>query len=397
MTVRDTDSVDALRRRLATARRVLLVGNGGIAMELVGALCGGGLREGARGGSTAGGEGCEGKYSGGGGGGVCRDGEEEDVDRGASGSGDGDDSSPSSGPELVWAVRHPTVGDAFFDRDAAGFLLGLLERTTSAAAAARDSLVTSAAAAASVAVAAAVIDKHEQPQPQRRRKRKRLRLRRMRSEGDAEDDAEKNTRGEVHADEPGERRRRRAHEGKGGDGSSGNGGVAGNGGAAGPDWLRRLAGGSTSTTSGGQGIHYTSNLGPRSSAPASMSTRSTKGRGGGVGGTRGGGSAAAVVNAKDVHAVVNDAPPCVDTFRLRLVTRCELAALEPSATECSDCRADHNCDEDEEGGESWPAVAVLTDGTRLGVDLVVAAAGVDPAPCVDWLPPDTFPRVRPRR
>lgn len=33
--LRDTDSIDALRRRLASARRIVIVGNGGIALELV--------------------------------------------------------------------------------------------------------------------------------------------------------------------------------------------------------------------------------------------------------------------------------------------------------------------------------------------------------------------------
>jgi hypothetical protein len=39
ITVRDVESVEALRDRLIDARRVLLVGNGGIAMELADALC----------------------------------------------------------------------------------------------------------------------------------------------------------------------------------------------------------------------------------------------------------------------------------------------------------------------------------------------------------------------
>ena len=41
VTVRDAASVDALADRLRGARRVLLAGNGGIALELAGALCGG--------------------------------------------------------------------------------------------------------------------------------------------------------------------------------------------------------------------------------------------------------------------------------------------------------------------------------------------------------------------
>ena len=92
VTVRDAASVDALADRLRGARRVLLAGNGGIALELAGALCGGF-------GETGGGGGC---------------------------GGGGENAPPSfsdGAPELVWAAKHRTVGDSFFDRDAAAFLL----------------------------------------------------------------------------------------------------------------------------------------------------------------------------------------------------------------------------------------------------------------------------------
>ena len=92
VTVRDAASVDALADRLRGARRVLLAGNGGIALELAGRWCGG-----------------FGETGGGGGGG-----------------GGGENAPPSfsdGAPELVWAAKHRTVGDSFFDRDAAAFLL----------------------------------------------------------------------------------------------------------------------------------------------------------------------------------------------------------------------------------------------------------------------------------
>ena len=85
ITVRDVDSVQRLRARLHTARRVLVAGNGGIAMELVGALV-------------------------------------SDV------------SDAKTKPEparrrcLVWATRHASIGDSFFDRDAAAFLLRVATR-----------------------------------------------------------------------------------------------------------------------------------------------------------------------------------------------------------------------------------------------------------------------------
>lgn len=87
---RDVESAEALARRVRAsaraaststcARRIALVGNGGIALELVDALCGRGL-------AVEGLESCE----------------------------------------LVWLVKHAAVGDAFFDVDVADFLARALE------------------------------------------------------------------------------------------------------------------------------------------------------------------------------------------------------------------------------------------------------------------------------
>jgi len=101
--VRDAESVDALRERTRRARRVLLVGNGAIAMELADALC------------------------------------RDDVARekkSAAKKENGVFLKPSrtetvahrNDRELVWAARHAAVGDAFFDRDAAAFLADVAER-----------------------------------------------------------------------------------------------------------------------------------------------------------------------------------------------------------------------------------------------------------------------------
>ena len=101
--VRDAESVDALRERTRRARRILLVGNGAIAMELADALC------------------------------------RDDVARekkSAAKKENGVFLKPSrtetvahrNDRELVWAARHAAVGDAFFDRDAAAFLADLAER-----------------------------------------------------------------------------------------------------------------------------------------------------------------------------------------------------------------------------------------------------------------------------
>ena len=87
--VRDVESAEALARRVSesarassssSTRRIALAGNGGIALELVDALCGRGM-------ALDGLESCE----------------------------------------LVWLVKHASVGDAFFDVDVADFLARALE------------------------------------------------------------------------------------------------------------------------------------------------------------------------------------------------------------------------------------------------------------------------------
>ncbi|GMH33744.1 hypothetical protein BSKO_01578 [Bryopsis sp. KO-2023] len=70
LTLRDVESIERLRARLEGARKVMVVGNGGIALEVMQAL---------------------------------------------------------KGVEIIWALKHPQIGDAFFDVDAAQFLLEELE------------------------------------------------------------------------------------------------------------------------------------------------------------------------------------------------------------------------------------------------------------------------------
>lgn len=316
VTVRDIDSVDLLRAKLASARRVLLVGNGGIAMEIVGALCGG-TREGMHRRHAPG----DGRGSG-----------DERAGAGAT----------TAPPELVWAVRHATIGDAFFDRDAASFLLGLLMQEASSPSEAPPK--------------EEVLGKGGDDRVRRRDPG----LSRMGHIKEGQDSDEKDD-----ANEPMAKKRRHATtaattagDEQEEDKSESDRSDAINGSAAGPDWLRRLIGRSTiSSSDGGRGIHYTSNVGPRSNTPFVTSTPYM-----GVG-------AVAFEDHEDT---------AMDPFRLRLLTECELAALEPGDVG--------------DDGTPWPAVAVLSDGTRLGVDLVVSAAGVDPAPCIDWLSADVFPR-----
>ncbi|EIE20879.1 FAD/NAD(P)-binding domain-containing protein [Coccomyxa subellipsoidea C-169] len=70
VTLRDSTTVEELVSRLPSVRRIVLVGNGGIALELVHAL---------------------------------------------------------QGMQVVWVARHSHIGDAFFDRDAADYLLSELK------------------------------------------------------------------------------------------------------------------------------------------------------------------------------------------------------------------------------------------------------------------------------
>ena len=233
ITVRDVDSVQRLRARLHTARRVLVAGNGGIAMELVGALV-------------------------------------SDV------------SDAKTKPEparrrcLVWATRHASIGDSFFDRDAAAFLLRVATRGE----AEEENDIPEA---------------HSLEKSLRRGTRKR---RRVAEADEAEAEAVFSNRGE--------------------------------GAAAGPDWTRRLL-----------PRVRASNVDPEA-APVRASNAGKGSR---------------------------------DGFRLVLRRDSELARVSA-------------------GDDDWPAYATLTNGERFGVDVVVAAAGVDPAPRIDWLPEGSFPRAR---
>ena len=229
-TVRDVEDVTGLCDALRRARRALLVGNGGIAMEIVGALCGG---------------------------------------DGGGGGGGGDDDAPASDAppprELVWAHRHSTVGDSFFDRDAGAFLMGLLSRGGTR----RDGRSRGGNAA----------------------EKTRKRRRRGKDDGDGEDE---DAAGVVEG---------------------GTSTVVG--GAAGPSWVKTM----TSALESG---------------------------------TR-------------------------EPFALRPRPDVELRAVEAAG-------------DDDDDADGFAAVAVLSDGERVPVDLIIVAAGVDPAPRVAFLPRDVYAR-----
>ena len=292
VTVRDVESVAALRARLEGARRVLLVGNGGIAMELADTLCRPGDGEGA---------------------GAAKDERAAEPRRreakGVSAK-DGREARSNDDRELVWAARHAAIGDAFFDRDAAAFLRDVAER---------EGLTRPPPEAERASRETAVTTVSTPPRPARARA-----------------DAKRARRGSADAprerepEEPNEPNEPNEPKEPGGAGSErgvfvASGGdlecdvsaprPAGN--AAGPDWTERVR-------------------------------RS--------GGSRSGGGA-------------------FRRFRLRVASNAELAAVVPG-----------------EKGDDFPAVAILSDGARVPVDLIVSAAGVDPAPRVAWLPEDRVPR-----
>ncbi|GLI69045.1 hypothetical protein VaNZ11_013587, partial [Volvox africanus] len=106
MTLRDTDSVQELSHRLRSCRRLLLVGNGGIALELAGEL----LQLRSR---------------------APLHHPHRNTPNTSAPMGPTMENTEVQPPELVWVLKHGHVGDAFFDLDAAHFLLH--ERLQSAA------------------------------------------------------------------------------------------------------------------------------------------------------------------------------------------------------------------------------------------------------------------------
>ena len=64
-------------------------------------------------------------------------------------------------------------------------------------------------------------------------------------------------------------------------------------------------------------------------------------------------------------------------FRLRVAAGAELVSVVPN---------------DSAPKNPFPATAVLSDGSRFGIDLIVSAAGVDPGPNVAWLPKERVAR-----
>ena len=213
------------------------------------------------------------------------------------------DPEPARRRQLVWATRHSSIGDSFFDRDAAAFLLDMATRGDVEEEEVRPSRASNAAAASS---AASLSDERSREGGEKRRR------------VDVDD---VDTRSLSRDTRLGSNR--------------------GEGAAAGPDWTRRLRDRATDPSASGV---------PASTGVPASNVDAGTGSGTGSGSGRGG-------------------------FRLVVRRDSELARVSA-------------------GDDDWPAYATLTNGERFGVDVVVAAAGVDPAPRIDWLPEASFPRAR---
>ena len=304
--VRDVESVAALRERLKRARRVLLVGNGGIAMELADALCRqGDDRDDKDTSSPA----------------SRRRGFDDGVAVKAK-RGESDEAvaraSSSDDRELVWAARHAAVGDAFFDRDAAAFLRDVAER---------EGLFSRARAFSRSASPASSLETTATVSTPPSRGAERFAAKRARRARANEPDPESNVRVARRAAAPDAKKTKKNEKI-----AAPTAPVGGN--AAGPDWTERV-----------------------------RKTLSLGGRGG--------------------RGEAGDA--AFRRFRLRVAPDAELVSVVPREDE-------KKTSDDDDELDGFPATAILSDGARVSVDLIVCAAGVDPAPRVAWLPEARVPR-----
>ncbi|EFJ51949.1 hypothetical protein VOLCADRAFT_116157 [Volvox carteri f. nagariensis] len=368
LTLRDTDSVQELTRRLRGCRRVVLAGNGGIAMELAGALMqlhdplqhppylpppylppprppapppppgaagGGGAptsvaspplgptpSEVERAAAAAAEEEEEeeeeaNRYWG------ERQQRQEDQRQQQQGQGQAQGQAQGQRAEVVWVLKHGHVGDAFFDLDAAQFLLQ--ERLQPAA---------EAAAAALPAPPPAPPPAHSGGGGSGSG--------RCTSRGGSSISAPTRNRSEGEGEGEREEERERSR-----------GCVTGH--AAGPAWTKELI----------RGLATERESQPRPAA-AAMPAAAAAGRapgGGSSGGGSGGGGPA--------------------NFRLVLEFSTTVARIDAGG-------GDGGGGEDEgtaAGGDSvWPVHVTLSNGKVYGADLVVCGIGVVPA--TEWLPPE---------
>ncbi|PNW85355.1 hypothetical protein CHLRE_03g182550v5 [Chlamydomonas reinhardtii] len=350
MTLRDTDSVQELALRLRSCRRLVLVGNGGIALELAGALAGKELI-----GSHATGAVCP----------TNANSANSTCSRAAdtaAGSPAGA-SAAGGGRELVWVLKHGHIGDAFFDLDAAAFLLQHI-----APAAAASLGTTGATGGSGVAVDAVDVSSPAAPQ--------------MAVADEALLPPAANLAGRSPGYEAGlQARDRYRHMGH----------------AAGPAWTRELLRGlRREQQDAGQGQAGQSPVlvyEPKATGEAGAACSSGRGAGGASG------------NSSASAALETGPASDPESFHLRLefsstVTRiahharpaepAQASALHPHAPATAG-PAGEDAERNSSGSastsaEPWPLHVTLSTGKVLGADLVVVGIGVDPHTA--WLPPE---------
>ncbi|KAF5841479.1 hypothetical protein DUNSADRAFT_12644 [Dunaliella salina] len=314
LTLRDTDSVLSLRDRLQAARRVIIVGNGGIALELVGALKG--------------------------------------------------------MLDVVWVLKHGHVGDAFFDVDAASFLLKQLEGS---------GVVNKDVASDTVRGREQTLQQQQQQQQQQQGTPQES----QEEQQQQQQQQQLSPHHALHATHP-------SCSGR----TTNSTAQTPPGHAAGPKWTQNLrmgiqeqagnsSGGTVSGRSAAQGglllelnalVDHISSADPRSTS--SISNGSVK------------------------HEHQQD-PQEQHQEQQRVLqgaeTRGQLSARQAGSPGSHDQHLGMHCDSREplscsrEEGvlgseEAWPVYATLTNGKVIGADIIVSAIGVTPA--TQWLPPE---------
>ncbi|KAG2442571.1 hypothetical protein HXX76_002656 [Chlamydomonas incerta] len=346
MTLRDTDSVQELARRLRSCRRLVLVGNGGIALELAGALAG------TEGHGVVGGRGR---------GAGCTTASSASMEAAAADASPLNAPAATGGRELVWVLKHGHIGDAFFDLDAAAFLL---QRIAPAAAAGRS---TGAAGAAGAAADAAHVSSPAPPPSA------------VASELPAPPLAGLSCRNKSGLQPSGHREM---------------------GHAAGPAWTRELLRG---LQRGQQGAGKTQTgqqpaaaYEPKATGEAGAACSSGRGAGVPAGNSSALATAAPIAglamepeafrvqlefSSKVTHIVHHDRPrEPAQASGLNLQAPAGAEHVAEDAEHDSDGTASTMTD------EPWPLHVALSTGKVLGADLVVVGIGVDPH--TGWLPPE---------
>ncbi|KAG2499930.1 hypothetical protein HYH03_002217 [Edaphochlamys debaryana] len=373
LTLRDTDSVQArsyaphrhcsphppqeLVSRLRGGRRLLLVGNGGIALELAGALLAGqaaperrahvwpSAAPAAPGAATSASASVEAPEVGAAAPAGPRE-QAERTDGAAAGSASGGAGCEASGggadgrPELVWAMKHGHIGDAFFDADAAAFLLGSLQGG------AQGQSVEEAGRAA----------------------------------GGAAEQGPAGVPGAAPPDESGVEAAMEFRQGRGGVEEA----VAvATALAAGGSGARSTPSGAPSAATAGATGESADAAAARAQAGASSSGRGVSGHAAGPAWTRELLRGLAGPGGRGLRGA-EAAAGAGGLFRLALEAAATVVRIEDGGCKGADGGVGAGDDVGNDEEERWPAYVTLSNGKVYGIDLVVTGIGVEPA--VDWLP-----------